>query len=241
MSALALAIAVSVLPADATLAAQVKPVGRGEVVAASGLTEGRYRVFAYEQSPIPRFPYRIEIDLADGRTWRALPRFQSQHTDFDEPFEKAPVDMTVASGGRLLVFDSFSGLPGEVIDVTYLVQSALPTYLYLVNSHSSGSLSGERWYTVRGLAPAHMPYMLHLKLGGRAISGQLLDASSVAVADLAGVFHGSVLIGKIAPRGRSDPGGRFRWTFLERDRQFDGDWWSGDERRYVTGERIRLP
>jgi hypothetical protein len=232
------AIALCTLPSSTAFAAQAKPAGQGDVVAASGQTEGRYRVFAYQKSPVPRFRYRIEIDLADGRALRALPHFQNQHTDFDEPFEKAPVEMAVQSGGQLLVFGPFTGMPGEVIEVTYLARPASPTYLYLVNSRLSGLLSRERWYAVRGWAPAST---LHLKPNGRAISGQLLDPSSVAVADLAGVFHGSVLIGTITPRGRSEPGGRFRWTFLDRGRQFDGDSWSGEERQYVAGEWIRKP
>lgn len=239
---LVFAIALSALAAGNPLATQAKPAGHGEVVAVSGLTEGSYRVFAYAESPVPRFPYRIEIDLADGRAWRALPHFQNQHTDFDEPFEKAPVEMLVASGGRLLVFGPFTGLPGEVIEVTYLAPPAAPTFLYLVSPVSSGSLSRECWYGVQGLAQADVPYTLHLKPGVHGVTGQLLDPSSAPVADLAGVFHGSLLIGTITPRvGRNEPQGRFRWTFLERGRQFEGDWWPGGERRYLTGERIRKP
>jgi len=239
---LVFAIVFGALCAGSRLAAQAKPAGQGEVVAVSGLTEGRYRVFAYANRAVPRFQYRIEVDLEDGRTWRALPRFQNQHTDFDEPFEKAPVEMAVAGGGRLLVFAPFTGRPGEVIEVTYLAPPAAPINLYLVNPRSSGSLSEECWHAVRGLTKTDVPYTLHLKPVGHTIVGQLLDASSVAVADLTGVFHGSVLIGTITPRTRqSQLQGHFLWTFLEGGREFYGDWWPGEERRYSTGERIHKP
>ena len=66
------------------------------------------------------------------------------------------VEMTVASGGRLLVFAPFTGLPGEVIEVTYLALADLPTHVYLVNPRSSGALAKEGWYAVLGLAPADL-------------------------------------------------------------------------------------
>jgi hypothetical protein len=240
--ALVFSIALGTVLADCPFGAQAKAAGQGEVVSISGLTKGSYRVFAYGDSVVPRFPYRLEIDLADGRKWRALPRFQNQHTDFDEPFEKAPVEMEVAEGGRLLVFAPFTGMPGELIEVTYLAPSAAPLFLYLVNPRPSGWLSGERWYAVRGLAETDAPYTLHWKPSGHGVAGQLLDVSSAPVAEVEGVLHGSLLIGTITPRaGRNQPRGRFCWTFLERGREFEGDWWSGEERRYLTGEKMRKP
>lgn len=226
-----------------TLVAQGKPAGEGEVVAITGLTLGKYRVYPYSRSPVSRFPYRIEIDLADGQSWRALPRFQNQHTDFDEPFEKAPVDMTVEDGGQLLVFSPFTSLPGEVIDVTYMAPPAAPTTLYLLSSGASrGVLEKEIWYLLIGMAAADRQGTLHLKPGGQGNMGQVLNSSSVEIADLSAVFHGAVLIGTITQRaGENEPRGRFRWTFHDGGRQFDGDWWSGDERRFLAGERIPKP
>lgn len=224
--------------------AEPKPAGQGEVVASSGKTVGKYHVFPYSESPVYRFPYRIEIDLQDGRKWHALPRFQSQHTDFDEPFAKAPVEMTLDDGGRLLVFSEFVDLPNEVMDVMYFAPGGDPffkpgTPMYLVSVKSLGRTRAEEgWYTITGLRPDRMPRRLQLQNGPNGITGRVLDEASRETGHLRAISHGSVLIGTLGA-SRSPMGARFRWVFEDGGRRFTGVWWSDDDPTFVAGEKIK--